>query len=101
MPHAAAGVALAFKDRPEEFPKLVLGDLPLGFVPAGLFVQSVEQLLAGRGTGKMCPLKEAAAEHSKITLALSRSVKRHTHTVHQVDNLRCPVCHLIHGRLVV
>ena len=74
--------------------------LPFGFPAAGLLVEGVEKLLAGGGAGEEGALEERAAEEAQVALAFGRAVEGHAHAVEQVDDLRRPVAHLQHRRLV-
>ena len=57
-----------------------------GLIAADLFVERVEQLLAGGGAGKGGAVIECAAEAPEVEQPLWRAVKRHAHAVKQVDD---------------
>ncbi len=73
---------------------------PVGFVSAGLFVEGVEQLLAGGGAGEEGSLDERAAEEAELALAFGGAVEGDAHAVEQVDDARGPVAHFQDGRLI-
>ena len=75
--------------------------LPRDFPAADLFVEGVEQLLAGGGAGKGRAAVERAAEAPLVAKALGRAVEGHAQPVHQVDDLRRPVGHFLDRRLVL
>ena len=90
LPDAAAADAVVVEDRTEKIPELVLLDLAGHFPAADLFVQGVEQLLAGRGAGEGRALEERAAEAALIAKALGRAIEGNAQPVHQVDDLAGP-----------
>ena len=74
---------------------------PLDVPAADLLVERVEQLLAGRCAGEGGPFEERAAEAALVAEAFLRAVERDAEAVHQVDDLRPLVDHLLDGRLVL
>jgi len=98
---ATAADARIVQDRPQKVPELVFSDVPLRLPAADLFVQCVQQLLARRRSGEGRPFVHRAAEPPSIQVALLRAIERHAQAVHQIDDLRPPVRHLIDGRLVL
>ncbi len=97
---AAFVVPVPVGDGLQELPELVLVDLALGLVPPRLLVERVEELLTRRRAGEVGPLEERAPEQAEIASALVRPVERDAHSVEQVDDPGCPVCHLEDGVLV-
>ena len=85
----------------EKVPKLVLADLPLDLEPPHLLIESVEELLAGRGPGEGGPLVERPTEAALIAESLRRPVERHAEPVHEIDDPWAPVGHLLDRRLVL
>ncbi len=68
---------------------------------ADLFVEGIQQLLAGRGAGKRGSLKQSSAKSSLVAKTFLRAVEWHAQAVHQVDDPRCPVGHFLDGRLML
>ena len=77
-----------------------LGDLALVGGAARLLVERVEELLAGGRAREVGALVERPAEEAEVVPALGGPVERHAHAVEEVDDLRCPVGHLVHGGLL-
>ena len=92
--------AITIQNRAQEFPVLELGDLAFRFVAAHLLVQSVEQLLAGSGSGKCGAMVERAAKPAEIEQAFRRAIESYSHPVQQIDNGRCRLTHGFYGRLI-
>ena len=101
LPDAAAANAVVVEHRGEKIPELVFGHLAFGFPAAHLFVEGVEQLLTGGGAGEGRALEERAAEAALIAKALGRAVEGHAEAVHEVDDPRTPIDHLLHRRLMI
>ena len=95
---AAPGVV---DDGGEKVPELVLADLPLDLEPPHLLIEGVEELLTGRGPGEGCPLVEGPTEAALIAESLRCPVERHAEPVHEIDDPRAPVGHLLDRRLVL
>lgn len=81
------------EDRPEEFPELEFVDESFGFPSSGLFVEGVEQLLAGGGAREEGSFEEGPAEESEGALAFGGSVEGDAHAVEEVDDFWGPVAH--------
>src|SRR5262249_43449878 len=82
-------------------PEFPLGDGAFAFPAADLFVERVEQLLAGGRTGEGRALVERAAEAAAVEAAFGRAIERHAEAIKQVDDLGAPVAHFLDGRLVI
>ena len=95
---AAAGVV---EDRGQEVPAFVHRDQPAHVPAADLLVERVEQLLAGGRAGEGGPFEERAAEAALVAEAFLRAIEGDAEAVHQVDDLRAVVDHLLDGRLVL
>ena len=61
-------------------------DAAFGFVPADLFVESVEQLLAGGGARESGAVVQRAAETAIVEQAFGSAIEHHAHTIKQVDD---------------
>ena len=96
---AAAG-AFAVEDGGEELPAFVLGDFAFGFVAADLFVEGVEELLAGGGSGEGGAVVEGASEAAEVEEAFGGAVEGDAHAVEQVDDGGALRGHVLDGGLV-
>src|SRR6202451_432918 len=79
---------------------LIFLNLAFGLVAAHLFVERVEQLLSGGGSGKCGAVIERPAKAAEIQQAFGGAIKRHAHTVEEVDDAGSSLAHGFHGRLV-
>ncbi len=75
--------------------------MPSDSLTTNLFVQRVQQLLAGCRTGKGGSFVERAAESTTIQKAFARAVEGNTETIHQIDDLGSPERHLLDRRLMI
>ncbi len=96
----AAADAVVVEHGGEELPALVLGDRAFGLVAADLFVERVEELLAGGGAGEGGALVERAAEAAEVEQAFGGAVEGDAHAVEQVDDGGALRGHVLDGRLV-
>ena len=88
------------EDRTEKLPVLILRNPAFALESAHLLVKGVDELLPRGRAREVGALVERSAEEPKVALALKRAVEGDSHPVEQVDDLRRPVRHLIHRRLV-
>ncbi len=101
LTHTAAADAIFVEDGRQEIPVFELPDLSLYCPAAHLIVEGVQQLLAGGGAGKGGSLVKRAAEAALVAKALRRPVERHAQSVHEINDLRAPIGHFLHGRLML
>ena len=87
---------------PRKVPEFVTCEcVPADFPAAALFVQRVQQLLAGGGSGESRALVKRAAKPPAVEEPFLGAIERHAQPVHQVDDPRRPVGHLLDGRLML
>src|SRR5215469_945764 len=96
----AAACAFAGDDGGEELPAFEFADLAFGLVAAHLFIERVEKLLAGGGSGEGGAVIERAAEAAEVEKTLGGAVEGHAHAVEQVDDGWRSLAHGLDGRLV-
>ncbi len=96
----AAGGAFGVEDGGEELPAFVFGDLAFGFVAADLFVESVEELLAGGRSGEGGAVVEGASEAAEVEQAFGGAVEGDAHAVEEVDDGGALRGHVFDGGLV-
>ena len=73
----------------------------MAFLTAHLLIQCIQELLPGGCTSKCRALVQRATKSTTVDEPLSGAIERNAQTVHQIDHLRRPVGHLLHGRLMV
>ena len=101
LPDATTADSVFIHDRTQEIPVLVLANLILRFPTSNLLVQRVEQLLTRRRASECSTLVQRAAKTSAIDVAFRCAIERDAQAIHQIDDLRRPVGHFLHGRLMV
>src|SRR5215813_4368293 len=96
----AATDAVGIDHAAQKFPMLKLCHASFGFVPPNLFVQCVQELLAGGGSGECRAMVERAAKPAKIEQAFGRAIEGHSHAVQQINNAGRGFAHGFHRRLI-
>ena len=89
------------QNQAEKLPIFILVDQTVRLPAADLFVQGVEQLLPRRRSGEGRALEQRPAEPPLIAEPLRRAVKRNPQPIEQIHDLRTPIAHLLHRRLML
>ena len=84
----------------DEFPELIFLNAAFNFPTANLLVESVEELLARRGTGKYGTFVLLATEVTEVKHAFRRTGERHAHAVKHVHEFRSCLNHAFNSQLV-
>ena len=96
----AAADARFVQHRGQERPAFVFFYLAFGLEAAHLFVEGVENLLAGSGAGECGAIEERAAEAAIIEKALSRAIEHDAHAIEEIDQVGRVIAHRFYGGLV-
>src|SRR5579863_807895 len=96
----AAADAGVIEDGGEECETFELFYFAFGFVAADLFVEGVEELLAGGGAGKGGAVIERAAETAIVEEAFGGAIEHDTHAIEEIDDGGGFVAHAFDERLI-
>ena len=84
----------------DEFPELIFLNAAFDFPTANLLVESIEELLASRGTSKYRTFILLTTEVTEVEDAFSRTRERYAHAIEHLDEFRSSLNHAFYSQLV-